>query len=1136
MYKNYTTIGCSHKTYLSKFLLVMRITAIIIFTVVMQVSAGSFAQKITLTEKRTPLIQVFEKIRVQSGFDFLITKGMLKNTIPVTITVRNADLKDVLQQLFKNQPLEYEIKNTAVVVSRKTPSFLEKVMNSFNAIDIQGKIIDENDKPLVGATILVKGASVSAISGADGKFSLNNLPNNAILVISYIGYITKEISLSENLENIHLIPANSGLNEVVVVGYGTQKKINVTGSVAQVKGSELAKSPVADLSNSLIGRLPGLRATQNSGEPGYDGSSIDIRGFGGALVIVDGVPSSFSQIDANEIETFSILKDASAAVYGVRAANGVILVTTKKGSLQRASIGYNAYYGLQNNATKFPELANSALYAELSNEAAVNAWVKLKDPTATLSLPFSKETLQKYKNGALPSYNWYDATIRENAPMHYQNINVDGGNQDVKYFFNLGYLNQDGMWRSNSTQYTRYNFRSRISANINKHLTADLNLSGYLDNRQTPGPSAGKIMNNIKRESPVSPIYANGNTDYLAPSNTNSNSLAQTDKDITGYNSDRTRYFSGIFSLTYLVPWVDGLSAKASYSYQNKDENNKNYQKKYYLYVYNEKTKSYDQSNTVNDPTRLDITDYHNDDQLFQGSLHYEKTFSDKHHVSGLLLLERSEGKSSSLNAYREFLLDNLDELFGGVSQNQSNKGSSGEEARQGLVGKFNYDYLGKYLFEFGFRNDGTYKFAPGKRYGFFPNFSAGWKINEENFMKNLSAVDNLKLRVSWGKVGDDGNINPFQYLTGYNYPNGNYLFGSQLIPGLTPSGLTNPVLTWFTSFTSNAGLDVTLWKGLLAASIDIFYRKRTGLLTTRVLSLPNTFGAGLPQENLNGDNTRGFEIELTHQHKIGSLSYSISPNVSFTRSKSGYIEQSPFTSSLNNYLRNNMGRWQNIGFGYVATGQFQSQQEINTAAVQDAQGNTSLLPGDIRYQDLNGDGIIDGRDQTVIGRGETPEIFYGLNLNVRYKGFDLSVLLQGADNFNRYYDRDLQNPFYNGANTLARFEDRWHRADLFDPNSQWIPGKFPSTITSGTVNNGLYSTFWLQNAAYMRIKNINLGYTLPKQLLQKVDIKNARIYVSASNLFTFSGNKFIDPEAPTGNGDFYPQQKLWTMGLNVSF
>lgn len=1123
----------------------MKLTLLLLLIALTQVHAKVFSQKITLNGKNIPLCKALESIKKQSGFLVLYQDQVMEKASPVTINKKDVSIQEALDDCFSNQSLTYQILEKTILVKSKPILEINRERGKAHSnIAIKGVIIDEDNKPLPGASVRVKGTSLSAVSNLNGEFSLSNVPEDAILVVSFIGYSNKEIPVKENLGFIQLLPTNSILNDVVVVGYGTQKRLSVTGSISQVKGTELAKAPVANITNSLVGRLPGLRAIQNSGEPGKDGSTIDIRGFGDALVIVDGVPSDFSQIDANEIENFSILKDASAAVYGVRAANGVILVTTKKGMLGKPRINYSTYYGLQNNATKYPELANAGIFAELSNEGAVNAWVKNNNPAAALSLPFTREQVDQYKNGTLSSYDWFNSTVRKNAPQYYQNLNVDGGTEDVKYFFNIGYLNQDAIWKSNSTRFKRYNFRSNVSAKINKRLTAELNLSGRLGDLQTPGVSSSLIMATIKRESPVFPIYANDNTNYLAPSNVQQNSLAQTDSKISGYGSDRTKFFSGIARLTYDLPWIDGLSAKATYSYQNTDASSKSYIKKYNLYKYNTATKAYDIDYTANDPSNLNVKDDHKDDQAFQLSLNYAKTFNTKHHVSGLLLFERTETNTSYLSAYKEFLLDNLDELFAGVPNNQSNDGSSAQIAREGYVGKFNYDYSGKYLVELGFRYDGTYKVAPDHRFGFFPNVSIGWRINEENFLKNNTTIDNLKLRASFGKVGDDGGddagaanyIIPFRYIPGYNYPNDSYVFGSQAIPGLTTSGLTNPLLTWYTSYTSNLGLDISLWKGLFGASVDVFYRKRTGLLATRVLSLPNTFGASLPQENLNGDNTRGFEIELTHKNTIGKWQYSISPNLTFTRTKNGYLEQSPQTSSLGNYQGNMTDRWTNISRGYVAIGQFQSQQEINTAPVQDAQANKTLLPGDIRYKDLNGDGVIDSRDQTVIGRGATPEIFFGLNLNVNYKGFDLSVLLQGASNFNRNYSEELQNPFFNGANTLAMFTDRWHRQDLYDPNSPWIPGKYPSTIISGSPNNGLYSTFWLQDATYLRIKNIDLGYTFPKNIIQKVGMRTARIYVSGQNVFTLSKVKFIDPEQPSGRGNFYPQQKLWSLGLNVGF
>ncbi|WP_316751583.1 TonB-dependent receptor [Pedobacter gandavensis] len=1009
---------------------------------------------------------------------------------------------------------------------------------------VQGIVKDDKGQPLPGVSVSVKNKSGNGTStDGNGAFKLNTTPGD-ILVFSMVGYVSKEVPVgTKTTLNVILAEENNQLDDVVVVGYGTQKKVSVTGSVATIKGKELVKSPVANISNALVGRLPGLRATQRSGEPGQDASGIDIRGLGNALVIVDGVPSDFSQLDPNEIESFTILKDASAAVYGVRAANGVVLVTTKKGTPGKTSINYSTYQGIQRIAT-YPELADAALFSELSNEAAVNTWIKNNNPGTTLSLPFSREVVEQYKSGELPSTDWFGSSIRKNSPQSYHNVNVDGGTEEVKYFFNVGYLNQGGIWKSEDTNFKRYNFRSNINAKIGKNLTAELNLGGRLEDRSYPGIGAGTLISGIQRSFPTFPIYANNNKDYFAPpNNAHQNTVFLMDKDNSGYATDKKKFFSGILSLVYDVPFIQGLSAKGMFSYQNEDRDIKNYTKKYNLYKYDAATDKYNVAYVGNDPNKLFLRTAQNDKQVFQFQLNYKKTLGTKHNLSALALFESQENILSDFEASREFLLDNIDELFAGVAQNQNNDGSSAQIARLGYVGKVNYDYAGKYLVEFGFRYDGTYKFAPAERYGFFPNVSAGWRISEEPFMKQFKAIDNLKIRASWGKVGDDGGddptigsnyIFPFQYLNGFNYPNGNYLFGSSLIPGLSDKGLANPLLTWFNSTTMNLGVDISLWKGLLSAEVDVFYRKRTGLLAYRTLSLPNTFGANLPQENLNGDNTRGFELLITHKNTIGDWQYMVSPNVSFTRTKNGYQERAPSSNSLLNWKNNGTDRWNNLYRGYIASGQFQSQEEINNAPVQDEKGNQTLLPGDIRYQDVNGDGVIDDSDITIIGRGNTPEVFYGLNLSVGYKGFDFSLLFQGATNFNAYFDGELQNPMYNNANTYAMFEDRWHRADIYDPNSAWIPGKYPSTIISGSTNNQKTSTFWLKDATYIRLKNFDLGYTFDKELTERIGIRRARLYISGQNVFTADKIKYMDPEAPDGRGSYYPQQKVWTVGVNI--
>ena len=1019
-----------------------------------------------------------------------------------------------------------------------------EILNAPTVENISGKIITQDGTPIPGASVIEKGTSNGVTTDQEGDFSIAVKDKSSVLVISAVGFQTEEIAAA-SIQNgmVTLVPKQQALDEVVVVGYGTQARRNVTGSVATVKGDELVRSPVTTLTNALVGRLPGLRAVQPGGEPGYDGSNIDIRGFGAALLIVDGVPSDFSQLDPNEIESFSVLKDASAAVYGIRAANGVILVTTKKGKTGPPQIDYNTYFGIQ-SITKYPDLADAALFAELSNEGAVNAWVKNNNPTTDLSFPFSKETLEQYRNGTLPSTDWFGATIRKHAPQQYHNVNVRGGTEAVRYFFNVGYTNQQGMWKSGSTSYKRYNIRSNIDAKIAKGITATLNLGARFEDRARPGSPKEVLMGAIQRSFPTFPIYANDNPDYFAPNNNpHMNPVFLSDRNNSGYETDVNRTFSGILTLQYDLPFVQGLNLKVQYSYESDDKEIKEYTKKYQLYSYDPDLDQYNVAYVGNDPTRLGSTTHQIDKQVLQGSVNYARQFGE-HKVAASYIYEKQSATGSDLGAYKEFLLQNLDELFAGVAANQSNGGSSFERARMGHIGKINYDYLGKYLLEFGFRYDGSYKFPSNSRFGFFPNVSAGWRISDENFLKDVSALDDLKLRASWGKVGDDGGddywvanyIWPFQYLTGYNYPSGTYIFGNNLIPGLIDAGMANPALTWFNSTTRNIGIDVTLFKGLIGMNLDVFHRERKGLLAYRYGSLPNTFGASLPQENLNGDNTRGFELILTHQGKIGELRYSVSPNLTWTRTKNGYLERRPSNNDMDNWRNNGIDRWSNLWWGYVATGQFQSQEEINKAPVQDNNSNKTLLPGDIRYQDLNNDGIIDGNDVTIIGRGSTPETFFGLNLSASYKGFDFSLLLQGATNFNAYYNAELQNPFFNNANSLTMFGDRWRRADLFDPNSEWIPGKYPSTVISGSDNNKANSSFWLQDATYLRVKNFDLGYTLPRHLVNKATIRNVRIYISGQNIFTFDKVKFIDPEAESGRGTYYPQQKVWTIGANIGF
>lgn len=1019
------------------------------------------------------------------------------------------------------------------------------VLLQFNAwgqddkITVKGTVVeDESEVPVPGVNIVEEGTSNGTTTDFDGNFEFE-VSADAHLKFSSLGYVTQKIPLDGQTElKIKLKQETSKLAEVIVVGYGEQKKADLTTAVSQIKGEDVKKSPVANVSNALAGKLPGLKVTQSSGEPGYNQASINLRGFGNPLVIVDGVPRDYNSVDPSTIKSVSVIKDASAAVYGVRAANGVIEITTKEGKKGKPKINISGYTGWQVPA-RYPDFINAGEYAELKDESAINQG---RNPI------YGPDELEKYRNEeeGYKSTNWYDEVIKDASPQDYVNMNVSGGTDKITYFFSGGYLRQEGMWKSGDTQYERFNISSNIKAEITDNLTASLNLSGRLENRNYPGAGSAQIMTGIVRNAPTFSPYADPAHNYFAETNVPSyNSVMMMNKDYSGYTRDRRKVFDGQLGLEYTIPGLEELSFSFNYAYGTNVKRNKSWTKKYQLYDYfdDEDEGPGEPSYVGNDPSKLDEsyeTGYTEDGvpgnyNQMQVSVDYEHTFGEDHNVKGKLLFETLENKGDNFSAYREYLL-NLDYLFAGIDENKDNDGSAFETATAGLVGRFNYNYKKKYYLEAGFRYDGSSKFGAGHRWGFFPFVSGGWTLTKEDFLKEpLNFFDNLKLRASWGELGDDS-ASDFQFVTGYNYPSSSYIFGHSVLPGLVNRGLANPGISWFKATTTDIGLDATFFDHQIEFTFDWFYRKRTGLLATRATSLPGTFGSSLPQENLNSDNTRGIDLSVSYNTTIANdLKVNLTGNYGFSRSRNQYVEHSAYANSLNQWREDQTGRNTNVTWGYKSIGQFQSQEEINNWAIQDDKGNTTLRPGDIKYLDYNGDGVINDDDQIPIGKGETPEITYGFDLSLQYKGFDLSASFQGAANVTAYFDGELQNPFYNGANTISAMTDRWHREDLYDPNSDWIPGKYPSTQADGNPNNRKSSSYWLKDASYLRLKNLEIGYSLPESILDKFGIDQWRIYVSAHNLITWDSLDFMDPEAPTGRGWYYPQQKIVNVGFNLT-
>ena len=1007
-------------------------------------------------------------------------------------------------------------------------------------LKISGSVTDDQGQSVPGISILLKDTKVGTLTDGNGHFTIN-APVGGVLIFSSVGYQKKEVTIADKKDlHVSLTSAANGLDEVVVVAYGTQKKATVTGSVTQVTGQEVATANNANTANLLAGKLPGLRVANVTGEPGDYATNFDIRGFGAPLVVIDGVPRSqidLSRLNPTDIENISVLKDASAAVYGVRSGNGVILVTTKKGS-GKAVFNYTSTYGFSQIANS-PQLLNAYQYATLTDESYINAGD---------TPPYSAAQLQQYQSGALPSTNWLSLVLRKNSPEQQQDLSVSGSGEKTKYFLSFGYNDDGGIYKTGDIGDKKYNFRSNITADLTPDLQAEMLVSGLKDDKFQTGESVESIYQALWSEPPNLTPFANNNPAYLQMMPDGTNPVSITNSSYSGYQDVDYRNFNGAVDLTYKVHAIPGLKAKILYSYTSTTYTTKNWVKEVDLYDYDAATQTYSVTGSRNAPTTLSQSYTEMNSSTAQASLEYEKDFHSGHHLKALVLVEEDKSSGLAFNGSRQFSLDAVDQLYAGNTLNQQINSTEVDPAvNQGLVGRVNYDYKGKYLLEGSFREDGSSKFAVGHRWGFFPSVSAGWRISDEDFLKDkVSFLSDLKIRASYGVLGDDASSS-YQYLSGYNYPGANYVFDGTLVNGLGFRGLTNEDLSWYTNHLLNLGFDAELFKGKFAVTADVFSRKRTGLLGTLVLSLPGTVGAALPQENLNGDLTRGFEASMTWKDHIGSVRYSVGGNIAFTRTKNEYIEQASPTNSLSNWMNNSAYRYNDIYWGYKVIGQFQNEAEIKSSPVEDGNGNRNVLPGDLKYQDVNHDGVIDANDLQPIGKNaNTPEVTFGMTFNVQYKGFDLNALFQGAAESTVSYlgTIALDGPLAWGRNGLNMFMDRWHHEDLFDPNSPWVPGTYPSTRTkSGTSNPDYWnyesSNFWLKNASYLRLKSLELGYTLPSSIVGKTGfIRSLRIYVNGFNLVTWSAlNNFIDPEHTNAiYGMNYPIMKNYNLGFNATF
>ncbi len=1140
MKKNSRTGIDRHGCVLKKALFVMKLTALIILISTFSLMAAeSYSQdtRISLNLKNTPIKDVLLKIENSSEFFFIYNNELVDVDRNVSVNADNQKIKDILTDIFKGQPVEFQVTDRKIVIA---PS---AVATSQPQVKVSGKVTDSAGNALPGVSVSVKGSTNGTVTDSSGAYSLSSIPQNSVLVYSFVGMKTQEIKVAgKNSINVVLLDEAIGIDEVVVVGYGTQKKASLIGSVASVNSTELVKAPMANVSQALVGKLPGLITRQSSGQPGNDGVDMYVRGFGSLnsnapMILVDGVERSFNNLDPSEIESVTILKDASAsAVYGVRGANGVILVTTKRGKESKPVISYTASYTLSSN-TRMPEYLNGEEYVK---------WYNYADEINGRQHTFPDAVVNKITNGdpdgIYGSTDWVNQMIKKTAPMQQHNLSLSGGNKDVKYFVSLGYLNQDGVIKR--VDYSRYNLRSNLDAKVTDALSLSLNVSGNVADSHNPQISnfdgnGNTVSLNLMNQIITAPPYINAKTSegkYLASSLlTGNNPMAA--RDLSGFNNTDNSGIQTSLSMKYDAPFLKGLSFKVVGSYDKNYYHSKSFYTPYTVWAVNP-TSTSSALTEVDAPygTVALLTEGYSQGTRWttQQYITYQNTFNQKHAVDALLVAEQSEYKGTGLGAYaRNFDLNDIAEFVFAKENPTKPSGWSTTTHRAGWVGRFNYTYDNRYLAEFSSRIDASTNFPKNLRYGFFPSGSLGWRVSEEGFFQKLKGtITNLKLRTSYGVLGNDVTNGSYDYLrfVTINGPVAN--FGGNNVNGIYTTSYPNKDLTWEKSYTANTGFDLELWNGKFGAEFDWFYKVTRDILTTVGGTYPPSVG-GYYSNTVNSGkvDNRGFELVLTHRNKIGEFAYSVRGSVSWAHNRILNMDQSVDIPEYQSLIGRSMG----AKTGLVYQGLFQTDRQATTSPVV----NSSARAGDIIYKDLNGDGKITyEQDVTIVGRSSLPELNYGLNFSSSWKNFDFSFLVQGAaicDNaLMGWYDgigwddTQFTRPFYNGGNTPKYLvEGAWSPTNL--------NGKYPRLDNQWRANNNWASTLWIVDGAYARLKNIQLGYSLPKVLTSRLGFE-ARFSVAATNVFTISSFKYLDPEAPNVSNGYYPQQRTFSLGASITF
>ena len=1066
--------------------------------------------RISLNMKNSTVKEVLKKIENCSEFTFFYNDEIIDVDKRVTLNAEDLSISDILTTILPN--CSYTISNKNIIITVKEAG-----------VHQQGKIVtgvvrDVNGEPVVGANVSVKGTTNGTITDMDGKFTLEGVSADSKLSVSYIGYMAQEIVVgNKGAFEIVLKDDTQALEEVVVVGYAAQKKVNLTGSVASLNFTdEKLSRPVTTIAASLSGMAAGVNVMNTSSQPNAEGSSILIRGVGtmndaGPLILVDGMEMSLNEVNPNDVASISILKDAaSCAIYGNRGANGVILVTTKRGKAGKATVSYNGNVSFSNVSTLIDRLS-SYDYARLYNQLLTQSGASPR---------FTEEDLQLFRDGTdpygHPNTVWTDY-IYQTGFMHKHNLNVSGGSDDVKYMASGGFLGQEGTLKNSDRQ--QFNLRTNLDMKLSDKFTMRTNMAFIHNNYSEPNASYGGGSSQfIWQANRIAPWVPYKKEDGSYGSISDGNPAAWIDINSRKYHLQQN--FSGILAFDYQP--IDGLTFTLQGAYVTNMQEDKDYRKECWY----------------------DDTNYHGPDQLTEtvtrwsrytldALANYAKTFNEDHNLKVMAGYKIEKYDYRTLNAFRkDFPSSDITDLNGGDSSTQTNSGYSRELALLSYFGRINYDYKGKYLLEANFRADASSRFAKGYRWGYFPSFSAGWRLSEEGFMNNTRDwLQSLKLRASWGLLGNQDAVSDEYYPSlptlyiGKNYP-----FGGTVHQGITVVSHKVPTITWEKSTNWGIGFDANFLDEFIL-SVEYYNRKTTDIIMD--IPVSDTFGiSGTYQDNKGALRNSGVELNFSWNHSFNK-DWRMGVNANFSYNKNKLLDLAGVDEIISGYTNNRVGEAYESFYVYEVDGLFQSDEEA--AAYEEQYGNPWSLPfkgGDFRIKDVDGDGKLTEDDRVIKGT-QQPKGTYGLTLSAGWKNFDLSIFMQGVTGTSRYYSRDVVGSFIGDtSHPSTNWLDAWTPENT---DTEW-PRMFLEENSISSPSR-VYSSFWCMNSDYLRLKNINFSYTLPKSWTNRLGIANAKIYYTGENLLTFDSLPFnADPEAPSGNLDMYPVSRSHSFGLNITF